>query len=157
MRLVIGADFAGYPLKEVIKEHLIKSGYEVVDLGATEKDTDLPYYKVATAVAKKVQSKEVDKALLFCGTGAGMCIVANKFKGVYAVACEGIFTARQCGIINNANILTLGSRVVGSMNAIEMVENWLSVKFLEGKTPENQKFLTNALEEVEKIETGNFK
>lgn len=157
MRLIIGSDFAGYEMKEEVKEHLIKLGHEIQDLGQIHKGDALPYYKAASDIARKIQSKEAEKAILICGTGAGMCIVANKFKGVYAVACEGIYTARKCGIINHANVLTLGARVVGGNHAIEMIEAWLSAKFLEGFPPERQKFLSDALSEVRKIEADNFK
>lgn len=157
MKLAIGSDKSGYQLKEAVKAYLIEKGHEVQDLGLTDPDGFKPYYEVAPAVAKKVQDGEVEKAILVCGTGAGMCIVANKFKGVYAVVVEGSYTARMSMIINQANVITMGGWVVAPQQAVDMVEHWLSADFTEGFPPERQKFLCGAFEEVQKIEEGNFK
>lgn len=156
MKIAIGSDFAGYKLKEVIKEYLIKNEYIVSDLGQTEENAMVPYYEVASRVARNVQSGEYNKGILICGTGAGMCIVANKYKGIYALAVEGLYTARKAAIINNANILTFGQRVVGSGKACEMVKAWLETKFLEDFPEERHQFLIDSLDEVKSIENKNF-
>ena len=157
MKLIIGSDFAGFQLKEEIKQYLLQNGHQVEDLGQLEEEGMTPYFKVAAAVAKRLQEKTADKAILVCGTGAGMCIVANKFKGVYAVACESIYTARKTSIVNDANVLALGGRVVGGNHAVEMVESWLPLNFLEGFPAERHQFLTDALASVRAIEDENFK
>ena len=92
MKIAIGADKSGFSLKESLKTYLLEKGYEVEDLGLTDPDGFKAYYEVAPAVAKKVQSGEAEKGILCCGTGMGMAIVANKFKGVYASVVEGSFT-----------------------------------------------------------------
>ena len=134
-----------------------QKGHEVQDLGLTDPDGFKPYYEVAPVIAKKIQDGEVEKAVLVCGTGAGMCIVANKFKGVYAVAVEGSYTARMSQIINQANVLTMGGWVIASQQATDMLDRWLLAGFTEGFAPERSKFLYGAYEEVKKIEEKNFR
>ena len=107
-----------------------------------ELDKVKPYYEVADTVAPKVQSGEYDKAVLICGTGAGMCVVSNKYKGVYAVACEGTYSAKMARAINNANILCMGGWIVGPEMAIEMVKVFLETEWcqdLEDWRKENMK------------------
>jgi ribose 5-phosphate isomerase B len=156
-RIVIGADKSGYALKESVKSYLKGMGYEIEDLGTQTEDDFKPYYEVASSVAKRIQNEEFEKGILFCGTGMGMCIVANKFKGVYAAVVEGSYTARMCSVINSANILTLGGWVTAPQQAIDMVEKWLGTKFAEGFPKERQTFLSDALDKVKKIERENFR
>ncbi len=154
MIIGIGADKSGFGLKEEIKNYLLeKQDTEIHDLGMTSPDEFKAYYQVAPVVAKKVQNGELDKGILICGTGAGMAVAANKFKGVYAVSCESVYSAGMAKVVNNANILTMGAWIVAPQIAIQMVEAWLTKKFTEGFDEDRQKFLTNALEEVEKIES----
>ena len=87
MNIVVAADPFAVELKDAIKEHLESKGYSVSDVGAT-KDSEMPYYDAAPAAAALIQSGKAERAILFCGTGAGMCIVANKFKGIQAVCVE---------------------------------------------------------------------
>jgi ribose 5-phosphate isomerase B len=155
-KIVIGADKSGFPLKEALKEHLIEQGYEVEDLGMQSLDDFQAYYEVAPKVAKKVQSGEYEKGLLCCGTGMGMAIVANKFKGIYAAVVEGSYAAKMCKVINNANILTMGGWKAAPQEAIDMLDRWLNTEFLEGFEFKKD-FLTNAFDEVKKIEDENFK
>lgn len=89
-----------------------------------------------------MQQGEYDKAVLICGTGAGMCVVSNKFKGVYAVACEGVYSAKMARAINNANILCMGGWIVGPEMAVEMVKTFLATEWcqdLEDWRKENMK------------------
>ena len=157
MKIAIGSDFAGYPLKEAIKKYLVDKGHEVDDYGTDDPAKMTPYYEPAAAVAKKVQEGVYKKAVLCCGTGAGMCIVANKFKGVYAVSCEGLYTAGRAAVINDANIITFGDRVIGSGQACEAVDSWIRLGYLEGFPEERHDFLRNAFKEVQKMEENNFK
>ena len=90
-----------------------------------------PYYQVASEVAPLVQNGSYDKAVLICGTGAGMSVVANKYKGVYAVACEGVYSAKMARAINNANILCMGGWIVGPEMAIEMVKAFLNTAWCQ--------------------------
>ena len=157
MRLAVGSDKSGYSLKESVKEYLLSIGHEVEDLGLTDPEGFKAYYEVAPIVAKKVQGSETEKGLLFCGTGMGMAILANKFHGIYAAVVEGSYSARMCSVVNNANILTMGSWIVSPQMAIDMVDRWLNAKFTEGFPPERQEFLNNAFKNVKEIESQNFK
>lgn len=157
MKLVIGSDKSGFELKEKVKEYLIEKGYEITDLGMTDPKGFKPYYDVAPLVAEKVQSKEFEKGLLFCGTGMGMAILSNKFKGVYAAVVEGSYSAKMCSVINKANILTMGGWIVAPQMAIDMVDRWLNTGFTEGFPKDRQDFLCNAFDKVQEIEKKNFK
>ncbi|MEA1884362.1 MAG: RpiB/LacA/LacB family sugar-phosphate isomerase [Thermotogota bacterium] len=155
-KIVVGADKSGFPLKEALKEHLIENGYEVEDVGMHSLDDFQAYFKVAPKVAQKIQSGEYKKGLLCCGTGMGMSIVANKFKGVYAAVVEGSYAAKMCKVINNANVLTMGGWKLAPQEAIDMLDRWLNTEFTEGFEFKKD-FLTNAFEQVKEIEKKNFK
>ncbi len=132
MKIAIGSDKSGFAAKEAIKAYLTGIDADFEDLGTVTEDNVHPYYEVASTVAPKVQSGEFDRAILICGTGAGMCIVANKYKGVHAVACEGVYSARMARAINGANVLCMGGWIVGPEMAIEMVKAFLNTEWLEG-------------------------
>ena len=128
-------------IKSVIKRYIGK-GIEFDDLGTTDLEHVIPYYAVASKVAPLVQDGTYEKAVLICGTGAGMSVVSNKFKGVYAVACEGIYSAKMARAINNANILCMGGWIVGPEIAVEMVKTFLNTEWcqdLEDWRKENMK------------------
>ena len=131
MKLAIGSDKSGFAAKEAIKAYLEEAGIEFDDLGTQDLEHVHPYYEVATEVAPKVQSGEYDLAVLICGTGAGMGVVANKYKGVHAVACEGTYSAKMARAINNANVLCMGGWIVGPELAIEMVKTFISTEWCQ--------------------------
>ena len=95
MKIAIGSDKSGFAAKEAVKAWLAGQGAEFDDLGTVDLNEVHPYYQVASEVAPLVQNGTYDRAVLICGTGAGMCVVANKFKGVHAVACEGVYSAKM--------------------------------------------------------------
>lgn len=131
MKIAIGSDKSGFPAKEAIKAYFIEAGIEFDDLGTTDLNDVHPYYRVASEVAPKVQSGEYEKAILICGTGAGMSVVANKYKGVHAVACEGTYSAKMARAINNANVLCLGGWIVGPELAVEMSKTFLATDWCQ--------------------------
>ena len=90
MKIAIGSDKSGFGAKEAVKAYLRETGVDFDDLGTTDLSAVHPYYQVASEVAPLVQNGTYEKAILICGTGAGMSVVVNKYKGVYAVACEGV-------------------------------------------------------------------
>ena len=157
MKVVISCDPAGFPLKNVLVQYLKDTGHEVVDVGMKSAEEKILYPQAAAAAAKVIQSGECAKGIIVCGTGAGVSIVANKFKGVYAVACESIFTAQNIAIINNANVLTMGNNVVGPKNAFAMADKFLGNTFAMGETPERKAYLRERLDDVQKFENENFK
>ena len=131
MKLAIGSDKSGFAVKEAIKAYLCEAGVEFDDLGTTDLNEVHPYYRVASDVAPLVQNGTYEKAVLICGTGAGMCVVSNKFKGVHAVACEGVYSAKMARAINNANVLCMGGWIVGPEMAIEMVKAFLHTEWCQ--------------------------
>jgi ribose 5-phosphate isomerase B len=146
MKIAIGSDHAGFRLKEKIKEFLLSKGYEVLDFGTNS--TEPAHYPIfAKEVARAIQRKEADFGILICGSGIGMCITANKFKGIRAALCLNEYMARMSRRHNNANVLCLGDRVLGEELALSIVSAWLSEKFEGGR---HQK----RLELIQEIEEG---
>lgn len=132
MKIALGSDHAGLPLKNEIIKHLEGKGIEIKDFGTyTEESCDYPDY--AQNVAEKVVAKEFDFGILVCGTGIGISIAANKVKGVRAALCSDTFSAHACREHNNANILALGQRVVGVGLALDIVDNFLNAEFQGGR------------------------
>ena len=131
MKIAIGSDKSGYIVKEAVKMWLKENGYEADDLGTVDLEVVHPYYQVASEVAPLVQNGTYEKAILICGTGAGMCVVSNKFKGVHAVACEGVYSAKMARAINNANVLCMGGWIVGPEMAVEMVRAFLNTAWCQ--------------------------
>lgn len=130
--IVIGADHGGYHLKEEVKAYLIDKGHSVIDVGTTsEESVDYPDYAAKVAVA--VQQKKADLGILICGTGIGMAITANKFKGIRAAVVHDCYTAAMSRRHNNANIITFGGRVVGAGVAFSIVDAWLESTFEGGR------------------------
>ena len=131
MKIAIGSDKSGFAVKEAIKNWLKENNVEFDDLGTVDLNAVHPYYQVASEVAPLVQNGSYEKAILICGTGAGMCVVSNKFKGVSAVACEGVYSAKMARAINNANVLCMGGWIVGPEMAVEMVKAFLSTAWCQ--------------------------
>lgn len=157
MKIVIASEFAGFPLKEFIKKYLVEKGHDVTDVGQKDEEHRVLYPQAASALARAVQSGEYDKGIVVCGSGAGVSIVCNKFKGVYCVACESMFTAQGIPQINDANVLALGNNVTAQKKACAMVDLFLERYFAYGETAERKEFLTGMLNDVKKIEDENFK
>ncbi len=154
MQIVMGADPWGRELKDTVKDHLRQQGHEIIDIGMTDDKTDIPYYQVAATAAKTIQAGGADRGILFCGTGMGVAVVANKFKGITASVVESEFTARMCKAVNNANVLTMGAMVVSPHIATLAADAWLTTKHTEG-LEQFADFLTGALTEIESIEDAN--
>ena len=132
MKIAIGSDKSGFAVKEAVKAYLTEAGAAFDDLGTTDLNEVHPYYQVAGEVAPLVQAGRYDRAVLICGTGAGMSVVSNKFRGVRAVACESIYAARMARAINDAQILCLGGWIVGPELAVEMVRTFLATDWCQG-------------------------
>lgn len=128
MKVIVGADHAGFELKEKVKKFLGEKGIEVVDEGTDSTDSvDYPDY--AEKVGKKVVSEEGALGVLVCGTGLGMCMAANKVKGVRAATCRSKEGAKLSREHNNANILCLGGKLQETGNALEVVDSFLNTPF----------------------------
>jgi len=130
--VALGADHAGFPLKEDLKAWLIGRGNDVVDLG-TQSAESVDYPDFAVGVGSAVTAGKADRGILVCGTGIGMAMAANKLPGVRAAACSDAFTARMSREHNDANVLALGARITSREAAIEIVELWLDTEFAGGR------------------------
>lgn len=131
--IIIGSDHGGFDLKEACKVHLEKwAGSGLTDIGAFSL-ASVDYPEIAHKVSQAVANGEYDRGILICGTGLGMSIVANRYKGVRAALCHNLYTARMSRLHNDANILVMGGRVIGVALALEMVEIFLETPFEGGR------------------------
>ncbi len=131
MKIAIGCDDAAFDLKEIIKNHLAEKNIEFVDLGLKQGD-DHYYPDIAKDVAVAVSKGEFERGILLCGTGIGVCIVANKVPGIRAALCHDTFSAERARKSNDAQIITMGSRVIGPELAKSILDTWLASEFSDG-------------------------
>ena len=127
-KIIIGADHLGKNLKDCLKNHIEKQGYEIEDIGVSSEDP-VDYPDIGSQLAKKVSNNEYDRGILVCGTGAGMAIVANKYSGVRAVSVNDAYTAERAIASNNAQVITFGALITGEPNAKMYTDIWLSNNF----------------------------
>jgi ribose 5-phosphate isomerase B len=132
MRIAVGSDHRGVELRAKLIGFLQELGQEVVDVGSYDGE-DVDYPDVAALVARKVASKEVDRGILLCGTGVGMCIAANKIPGVRAAPCHDDITAEVSRRHNDLNVLCLSGDLLGEKLADRLVEIWLNTPFEGGR------------------------
>ncbi len=133
MKIALGADHLGYPLKEAVREHLESLGHEVVDFGVTD-PRPVDYPDVAVEVARAVADGTFGRAILVCGTGIGMAITANKVPGVRAANVADPYSAERARKSNDAQVLCLGARVVAPEVARIIVDHWLASEFQGGES-----------------------
>ncbi len=132
MRIALGSDHAGYTLKQAIIDHCKNSKIDCSDFG-TFSEAPVDYPDIAFPVIRAIISKEFDFGVLICGTGIGVSMIANRFQEIRAALCSDPYTARCSREHNNANILTLGSRVTGPGLAMEIVKVFLNTPFQGGR------------------------
>lgn len=132
MRIAIGTDHRGYSLRPKLIELVERLGHEVEDIGTFSPDA-VDYPDIAALVSQKVSRGEVDRGILVCGTGLGMCIAANKFHGVRAAPCHDDLTAEMSRRHNDTNVLCLSADLLGERLIDRMVELWLSTPFDGGR------------------------
>lgn len=132
MRIAIGADHAGFVLKDHLRTRLSAAGHEFVDFG-THSAESVDYPDFAQLVARAVAGGDVERGILVCGSGIGMAIAANRFRGVRAAACVDLYSAQLCRQHNDANVLTLGSRIVAPPLAEAIADCFLATAFESGR------------------------
>jgi ribose 5-phosphate isomerase B len=133
MEIIIGSDHAGFELKERCKAHLEGlEGFSVKDIGVFNTES-ADYPNVAHKLAGAVSDGQYSKGILICGSGIGMSIVANRYKGIRAALCHNLYLAQMARMHNNANILVMGERVIGWGLALEMVDVFLNTDFDGGR------------------------
>ena len=150
MKIVIDADDAALGLKSVLIDHLKNRGVDVEDLNLIGSRPDATYPEVAYHLARKVQAEKLDRAILICGTGLGMAMMANKVEGVFAGTCHDVYSAERLRASNNAQVLTMGARVVGEELAKTIVDAWLKAEFQGGRSAPK-------VEMMRKLENESFK
>lgn len=132
MKIAIANDHAGTEYKKILSAHLIKRGFSVINLG-TDENLSVNYPDYAEKVAKSVTSGEANCGILICGTGIGMSIAANKFKGIRAAVCGDCYSAEMTKRHNDCNVLCLGARVIGSDLMLKIVDAYLDAEYEGGK------------------------
>ena len=146
MRIAIGCDHAGFPLKAAAVEELRRLGHEVVDKGTdSEKAVDYPDY--AQAVGEAVMRRDVDRGLLLCGSGVGASVAANKIPGVRAAVCHDTFSSRQGVEDDDMNVLCLGARIIGQGLALEVIRAWDGAVFSNAERHARRLNKVKAIEE----------
>ena len=135
-RIVIGSDNAGVNYKNALKALLLSDSRvaSVDDVGVDDQDDDTAYPHIAVTAARKIAAGQADRALLFCGTGLGVAIAANKVPGVRAVTAHDSYSVERSVLSNNAQVLAMGERVIGLELAKKLVDQWLGYEF-DANTP----------------------
>jgi ribose 5-phosphate isomerase B len=149
MKIVIASDHAGFQLKQAILHFLSDENINYEDLGVAE-PSSVDYPDFAAAVAESVSDGKADAGILVCGTGLGMSITANKFKGVRAVTIGDVYSARMAKEHNNANVISLGGRTLDPPKAARLVKAWLKASYRGGRHQDR-------LNKISEIEKKNFK
>lgn len=129
--IAIGSDHAAASLRHIIMEYLDEKNIPYIDCGTDESPSDYPV--IAIEVCKKIQSGEAERGILVCGTGIGMSLTANKMKGIRAAVCSETYSAKYTRLHNDANVLCMGERVVGSGLAKEILDAFLTTEFEGGR------------------------
>ncbi|WP_020619467.1 ribose 5-phosphate isomerase B [Paenibacillus daejeonensis] len=150
MKIAIGADHAGYRLKDVVVPYLESLGHEVQDFGwSSEQSVDYPDY--ALQVCNQVVEGNVERGILICGTGIGMSIAANKIPGIRCALTHDLFSAKATREHNDTNVLALGERVIGPGVAQEIIRIWLETPFSEGERHIGRISKVKALEDKQSL------
>ena len=129
--IAIGSDHAAASLRHIVKDYLEDQEIPYIDCGTDESPSDYPV--IAKAVCEKIQQGEADTGILLCGTGIGMCMAAGKMKGIRAAVCSETYSAKFTRLHNDANVLCMGERVVGSGLAKEILDAFLFTEFEGGR------------------------
>lgn len=155
MKVAVGFDHAGFPLRETVLAAVRAAGHEVLDMGTdSAKPVDFPVF--SERVGRAVQSGQAERGVLVCGSGVGACIAANKMKGVYASICHDTYSAAQGVMHDQMNVLCLGGRVIGPELASILIKAFLAARYL-GDDPDGQR-LARRVGMIKQIEeTGSLK
>jgi ribose 5-phosphate isomerase B len=128
MRIAVGGDHAGFPLKETVVKALNKLGHEVSDYGSFDNNpVDFP--DITRTVCAAVLEGKAERAIMVCGTGVGACIAANKIPGIRASVCHDIYSSHQCVEHDDVNVMCVGAQIVGPVLVVELLEGFLKAEF----------------------------
>ncbi len=155
-KIVVAADPFAVALKDAVVKHLESKGYQVIDVGARKENAEIPYFESAPLACKYIQDGTCENGILFCGTGMGMSIVANKCRGIRASVVESTFATKMCRTINNSNVLCLGAMIWGEAMALDAVDTFLSTGFTSA-LPQFADFLKEAGKKVDAFDAAQCK
>ena len=151
MKIAVGFDHAGFPLKETVLKSVENAGHEPIDMGTNSSDpVDFP--DITEKVGRAVQSGEAERGILVCGSGIGACIAANKMKGVYASICHDTYSAAQGVLHDDMNVLCLGGRVIGPELAKALIPAFLNANYLGNDSGGER--LARRVNKIHKMENG---
>ena len=151
MKVAVGFDHAGYPLKKTVLDAVREAGHEPIDLGTDSAEpVDFPDY--SEKVGRALQSKEAERGILVCGSGVGACIAANKMKGVFASICHDTYSAAQGVRHDDMNVLCLGGRVIGPELAVALVKAFLEARYIGNDVGGER--LAKRVEKIHRMENG---
>lgn len=149
--IVIGCDDAAIRLKDILIQFMTEKGYQVENVGCDSADDNIYYPYIAGKVCEKIIDSNYEKrGVLICGTGLGMAMTANKFKGIRAGVCHDIFSAERLQLSNDGNVLCMGERVIGVELAKMILARWLELDFIDGPS-------TPKVEAIKELETINLR
>lgn len=149
MKIAVGFDHAGFPLKKTVLEAIRNAGHEPIDLGTDSAEpVDFPDY--SEKVGRAVQNGETERGILVCGSGVGACIAANKMKGVFASICHDTYSAAQGVMHDDMNVLCLGGRVIGPELATALIKAFLGARYI-GDDPGGER-LARRVAKIRKLE-----
>jgi len=151
MKIVIASDHAGFDYKTILFKEIQEHGFDVTDMGTRNPELPDDYPDYAVIIANSIINKQADRGILICGSGVGVSVAANKFKGIRAGVCHDTYSAHQCVEHDNANVLCIGERVIGIELAREIVFAFLHARF------SNEERHVRRLEKVNAIEDKNMK
>lgn len=149
MKIVVGFDHAGFPLKQIVLDAVREAGHEPVDVG-TDSAAPVDFPDFAEKLGREIQNGEAERGILVCGSGVGACIAANKMKGVYASICHDTYSAAQGVAHDDMNVLCLGGRVVGVELAKALISAFLGAKY-QGGDPGGER-LARRVRKIHKLE-----
>ena len=151
MKIAVGFDHAGFPLKETVLKTVEAAGYEPIDMGTNSAEpVDFP--DITEKVGRAVQSGEAERGILVCGSGIGACIAANKMKGIYASICHDTYSAAQGVLHDDMNVLCLGGRVIGPELAKALIPAFLNARYLGNDSGGER--LARRVNKIHKMENG---
>ena len=153
MKVVMTNDTGSFWLKKAVAKYLDAKKYDILDKGTKTPEEFMDYVTAGKIAAETIKMSQADYGVIFCGSGAGVMMAANKHKGVYAVVCESIYTSKQARMINNSNILCMGVNVVDEESAKAMAETFLNTDFAEGFDEEKKQRLAGYVSKIRGIES----
>jgi len=154
MKIAVGFDHAGFPLKQIVLESIRDAGHEVLDMG-TDSNVSVDFPDFTEKVGKAIQNGEANRGILVCGSGVGACIAANKMTGVYASICHDTYSAAQGVMHDDMNVLCLGGRIIGEKLAESLIQAFLSAEY-QGDKPGGER-LARRVEKIHKIESSKYR